>query len=129
MSGQLVRAKKPLTSSKSKDYSYASISRGPRILNLAQKAEQKRQIDERRKKKDLGKFFITFCERKCIDFISTALIAKYRQKIAEAGMIANKSPSAIDWTIIPDAPILDENMDVVDSQLHEWEDVGQSGET
>jgi len=40
-------------------------------------------------------------------------------------MIANKSPSAIDWTIISDIPntsILDEYMNI-DSQLNKWEDV------
>ena len=40
-------------------------------------------------------------------------------------MIANKSPSMIDWTIIPDIPdasILNEYMNI-DSQFDEWEDV------
>ena len=40
-------------------------------------------------------------------------------------MIANKSPSAIDWTIVPDMPdtsILNEYMNI-DLQLNEWKDV------
>ena len=40
-------------------------------------------------------------------------------------MIAGKSPSEVDWTIIPDIPntsILDEYMNTV-SQMDEWEDV------
>jgi len=58
-------------------------------------------------------------------FIPTGLTALLHQKIAESGMIANKSPSAIDWTIIPDIPdtsILNEHMNI-NSQLDEWEDV------
>jgi hypothetical protein len=45
-----------------------------------------------------------------------------REKIAESSMAANREPGAINWKIIPEAPIYDDSMDV-DSRLDEWEDI------
>jgi hypothetical protein len=122
---QLTHAKRKLTSSTTRDYSGPSKCKGPKVLKLSQMQEQRRELDDWQKKTEHHKFCITFCKRTCIDFIPTGLTALICQKIAEAGMIANKSPSAIDWTIIPnipDASILDEYMNI-DSQFDEWEDV------
>jgi len=124
---QLTRAKRKLTSLTTRDYSGPSKCKGPKVLKLSQMQKQRRELDDRRKKTEHCKFCITFCERTCIDFIPTGLTALICQKIAEAGMIANKSPSAIDWTIIsdiPDASILNEYMNMnIDLQFDEWEDV------
>jgi hypothetical protein len=122
---QITRAKRPLTSSTIRDYSGTNKRKGPKVLKLSEMQEQRRQLDDRRKKAEHRKFFITFCERTRTDFIPTGLTALLRQKIVESGMIANKEPSAVDWTIIPDIPdtsIFDEYMNI-DSQLDEWEDV------
>lgn len=95
-------------------------------MTSSQLMEKKRKLDDRLSKEEQRKFFMTFCERTCIDLIPTGLTARIRQKIAESGIMANKSPSEIDWTIIPenpDTPILDEDMMNIDSQLDEWENV------
>jgi len=47
----------------------------------------------------------------------------FRQKIAESGIMANKSPSAIDWTIIPDVSNVYGDQMNMDPHLDEWEDV------
>jgi len=122
---RLTHAKRKLTSSTTRDYSGSSKSKGPKVLKLLQMQEQKRQLNERQKKTELSKFFITFCWRICIDITSTGLTTNLCQKIVEMGMIAGKSLSEVDWTIIPDIPntsILDEYMNTV-SQMDEWEDV------
>lgn len=54
----LVRAKRKLTSSKTRDFSGSSISKGPKIRNLSQMHEEKRLLDERRKNEKLRKFFV-----------------------------------------------------------------------
>ena len=124
---QLTCSKRKLTSSRVIDYSGAIDFKRPKVLKLSQVQEQEKQLDDRRRKAEHRKFFIfiTSCERTCIYFVPTGLTTQLRQKIAESGMIANKSPSAIDWTIIPnnpDTPTLDEYMNI-DSELDEWEDV------
>jgi hypothetical protein len=63
MPWQLTRAKRILTSSRVRDYSDSSISKGPKIWTLSQLQEQKRQLDERRSKAEHRRFFITLCER------------------------------------------------------------------
>jgi hypothetical protein len=121
----LVRPKRKITSSTIRDYSSATPFKGPKVMKLKEVQEEKWQLEDERRKAEQRKFFITFCERTCIDFIPTGLTTQLRQKIAESGMIANKSPSDIDWTIIPNNPDtsnLDEYMNI-DSQLDEWEDV------
>ena len=45
-----------------------------------------------------------------------------REKIAESSMVANREPGAIDWEIIPEAPVYNDSMDI-DSNLDEWEDI------
>jgi hypothetical protein len=57
-----------------------------------------------------------------IDFFTTGLPASMHEKIAESSMAANREPGAIDWEIIPEAPIYDDSMDI-DSCLDEWEDI------
>lgn len=97
----------------------------PKILMLSQMQEQRRQLEEQQRKAEQCRFFIAFCECKCINFIPTGLTINLRQKIAEVGIIANKPSSVIDWTIIsdiPDATILNEYMNI-NSQVDEWEDV------
>ena len=84
MPSQLTRAKKRLTSSTTRDYSGISRCKGPKVFEVVGNAGAK--------KAENSKFFITFCERTCINFIPTGLTALLRQKIAESGMIANKSP-------------------------------------
>jgi hypothetical protein len=44
------------------------------------------------------------------------------EKIAELSMAANQEPGAINWEIIPEAPIYNDLMDI-DSCLNEWEDI------
>jgi hypothetical protein len=125
MSFQITHGKRPLMSTRARDYSCPRRSKGPKVLTLLQIDEKERQLDDRQKKEKHGRFFITFCEHTCTDFIPTGQIASFCQKITEVGMIANKSPSAIDWTIIPNIPntsILDKYMNI-DSQLDKWEDV------
>jgi hypothetical protein len=63
MPWQITRSKRILTSSKVRDYSDSSISKGPKIWTLSQLQEQKRQLDERRSKAEHRRFFITLCER------------------------------------------------------------------
>jgi hypothetical protein len=51
----------------------------------------------------------------------------FRQKIAESGIMANRSPSEIDWTIIPDISyVRDDQMDT-DPYSNNWEDVLEEG--
>ncbi len=47
----------------------------------------------------------------------------FRQKIAEAGIMANTPPGEIDWTIIPDISYVHD--DQMDTEPHsdKWEDV------
>jgi hypothetical protein len=122
---QLTHSKKRLTSSTTRDYSSTNRWKGPKVLKLLQMQKEKWQLNDRQKMAKHSNFFVTFCERTCINFLATGLTAHLHQKIVESGMIANKSPSAIDWTIIPNMPdtsILDKYINI-NLQLNEWEDV------
>jgi hypothetical protein len=55
---QLIRAKRTLTSSITKDFSGPSRSKGPKVRNLSQMQEEKWQLDDRRKNEQLRKFFV-----------------------------------------------------------------------
>ena len=45
-----------------------------------------------------------------------------RQKVAELSMAANQTPGAIDWEVVPDASIFDDQMEV-DAHLDNWVDI------
>jgi len=63
-----------------------------KVMTAAKIGEQKRQLDERRKKKEeLRKYFLITREH-IVDHFSTGLTALMRQKITEAGMTANQEP-------------------------------------
>ena len=105
-----------------------------KVVKASQISEQKRQLDERRKKKEeLRKYFLITTIENIIDLFSTGLTALMRQKITEAGMTANQEPDIIDWEIVPDTSYPDDPMDV-DSHSNDWEDVfeddlGAEGQT
>ncbi len=102
-------------------------------MTAAKISKQKRQLDERRRKKEeLHKYFLITREH-IIDLFSTGLTALMRQKITEAGMITNQELDTIDWEIVPDASYPNDPMDV-DSHLDDWEDIveedlGAEGQT
>jgi len=104
-----------------------------KVMKASQISKQKRQLDERRKKKEeLRKYFLITREH-IINLFSTGLTTLMHQKITEAGMTANQEPDTIDWEIVPDASYPDDPMDV-DSHLDDWEDVfegdlGAEGQT
>ena len=104
-----------------------------KVVKAAQISKQRRQLNERRRKKEeLRKYFLITREH-IIYLFSTGLTELMRQKITEVGMIANQEPDTIDWEIVPDASYPDDPMDV-DSHLDDWEDVfeedlGAEGQT
>jgi len=104
-----------------------------KVMMAAKIGEAKRQLNKRRRKKEeLRKYFLITREH-IIDLFSTGLTELMRQKITEAGMIANQEPDTIDWEIVPDASYPNDPMDV-DSHLDDWEDIveedlGAEGQT
>ncbi len=91
-------------------------------MTAAKIGKQKRQLDERRRKKEeLYKYFLITREH-IIDLFSTGLTALMCQKITEVGMITNQEPDTIDWEIVPNTSYPDDLMDV-DSHLDDWEDI------
>jgi len=104
-----------------------------KVMTAAKISKQKRQLDERRKKKEeLRKYFLITREH-IVDLFSTGLTALMRQKITEAGMITNQELDTIDWEIVPDASYPNDPIDV-DSHLDDWEDIveedlGAEGQT
>ena len=104
-----------------------------KVMTAAKICEEKRQLDERRRKKEELREYFLITREHIIDLFSTGLTALMRQKITEAGMIANQEPDTIDWEIVPNASYPDDPMDV-DSHLDDWEDVveedlGAEGQT
>src|SRR5712691_9054680 len=83
----------------------------------------KRGSSKKRRMRSIISFYNSLVTRAhIVDFFITGLSALMRQKIAEAGMSANREPGAIDWEIIPNASIHDDSMDV-DPHSDEWEDI------
>ena len=71
---------------------FGGKDRKVKVMTAAKIGEQKRQLDERRKKKEeLRKHFLITREH-IVDLFSTGLTALMRQKITEAGMTANQEP-------------------------------------
>jgi hypothetical protein len=65
-------------------------------MTAAKIGEAKRQLDERRRKKEeLCKYFLITREH-IIDLFSTGLTELMPQKITEVGMITNQEPDTID---------------------------------
>ena len=103
-----------------------------KVLKSSQVSEQKKEVEERRKKQEeLCKTFLITREH-TIDLL-TGLTALMHQKIAEVGMTANQEPDRIDWEIVPDTSSYDDPM-AVESHLDGWEDLfkddlGAEGQT
>jgi hypothetical protein len=57
---QLIRAKRKLTSSTTRDYSGLSKSKGPKVRNLLQMQKEKWLLDDQRENERLREFFIIF---------------------------------------------------------------------
>jgi hypothetical protein len=51
--------------------------------------------------------------------------AAMRRKVAELGIAANKAPGAVDWEVIPDSSIFDDQMEV-DAHLDDWVDIPEN---
>jgi hypothetical protein len=129
------RPAKKLTSSTVRVYSglrFGTNGQGTsKVLKVSQVLERQKRLEEKKKNKDLREFQLRSWN--IFNVFLTGLTALMRQKIAEAGMIANKAPGQINWEVIPENSIYNDAMDV-DPQLDEWEDVfeedlGAEGQT
>jgi len=91
-------------------------------MTAAKISKQKRQLNERRKKKEeLCKYFLITREH-IIDLFSIGLTALMCQKIAEVDITTNQEPDTIDWEVVPDTFHPNDPMDI-DLYLDDWEDV------
>jgi hypothetical protein len=102
-----------------------------KVLMASQVGEQKKQVEERRKKEELRKTFLITREY-TVDLL-TGLTALMCQKIAEVGMTTNQEPDTIDWEVVPDTSSYDDPMGL---ELHLdgredlfEEDLGAEGQT
>ena len=123
------RPQKKVTSSTTREYLGRNFGgkHSKKVLKLSQVGEQKRQLDEKRKNDEHRKFSYTSREYQYFRVFVLGAIMIFRQKIAESGIMANKSPSDIDWTIIPDISyVRDDQMDT-EPHSDNWEDVIEEG--
>src|SRR5712691_4869154 len=98
-----------------------------KVLKLSQVGKQKRQLDEKRKNDENRKFSYTSHEYEDFHVFAIGAIMIFRQKIAESGIMANKSPGAIDWTIIPDVSYVHDDQMDIEPHSDKWEDVIEEG--
>ena len=91
---------------------------------MLHKSTSKRgSLKKRRRTRNVVSFNNTLVTKMhIVNFFTTGRSKLMCQKIAELGMASNQEPGAIDWEVIPDAPIHDDPMDV-DSNLNEWKDI------